>query len=677
MYSRSNGPLAERPSVILLRLQHPPSLKEMAIRCLVFCSEEDITAPIRQVLIALGVEGEYCSEAAAAVEAIMHQSLQIVILDWDRQPEASLMLTTARERKPSERPLTLAVVSNNVSVPKALQAGANSILRKPIVINHVTDTLTTARDLLRAKQETAAAQAAAAAAGASTLPTHAEQAGDGHLRAGEFLQSSAPAPGAQFVVESETQKALQQPQIEELNALKELEPTAAAVESTPAPAPPEEDEPRGLSWYLKQKAGKLPPVPQMTGAAAAPALAPAKPELIGFDQMPAQAEAAPASTKTEEAAETTQEPLPEPAETHEQKTEQQLFAYITGEGQETEDKPRPRFRPAKKAIIGAVVLASCAIALAPQAPWHSQMRAIWARAQKASHAWLNPQLVTTPQAPTAHEDFARAGDEYKLPVAENIPDATTDPSQIRVTPVVDPTAKKPADAQANAEQAPAQDGGAATNPSDQPQTPAIQVQENQPTGPATGVAAPSATPATGGTASPNSPAAAADRLRADTLAAASSPAPTLVAPVSAQPAPPISPLPHSSSTPTPTTGIPSSLKSQMASMTPEASGTKSPETALPSIEPVEITEATARGQLGDQPALAYPESAKGQQGTVVLQVLIDRDGMVKEAKFLQGSLAFARAAIDGVKQWKFKPYLMNGRAVSVQTNLTLSFKPTP
>ena len=79
--------------------------------------------------------------------------------------------------------------------------------------------------------------------------------------------------------------------------------------------------------------------------------------------------------------------------------------------------------------------------------------------------------------------------------------------------------------------------------------------------------------------------------------------------------------------------------------------------------------------LSDQPALPYPANAKGQQGTVILQVLVGRDGTVQDAKFLQGSLAFARAAIDGVKLWKFKPYTMNGHPVSVQTLMTISFKP--
>ena len=110
-------------------------------------------------------------------------------------------------------------------------------------------------------------------------------------------------------------------------------------------------------------------------------------------------------------------------------------------------------------------------------------------------------------------------------------------------------------------------------------------------------------------------------------------------------------------------------------MTPEASGNKPPEAALPSIEPVSVSESAERALLSDQPAIHYPPNVKVQQGTVILQVLVGRDGAVQDAKFLQGSLAFARTAIDGVKEWKFKPYTLNGRPVSVQTQFTISFKP--
>jgi protein TonB len=113
----------------------------------------------------------------------------------------------------------------------------------------------------------------------------------------------------------------------------------------------------------------------------------------------------------------------------------------------------------------------------------------------------------------------------------------------------------------------------------------------------------------------------------------------------------------------------------MAPTNPEAGGNRAAETAMPSIEPVTVPEFTERALLIEQPAIAYPGNAKGQQGNVILQVLIGRDGSVQDAKFLQGSLLFARPAIDSVKSWKFKPYILNGRPVSVQTLLTINFKP--
>ena len=96
---------------------------------------------------------------------------------------------------------------------------------------------------------------------------------------------------------------------------------------------------------------------------------------------------------------------------------------------------------------------------------------------------------------------------------------------------------------------------------------------------------------------------------------------------------------------------------------------------MSSIEPVNLTEAVARDLLTQPADPQYPAIAGGQRGSVVLQVLIGRDGAVQDAKFLQGSLVFARSAIDSVKQWKFKPYLMNGRPVAVQSLMTLNFKP--
>ena len=241
----------------------------MALRCLLFSSDEGTAAPILQVLAGLGVEGEHCSEAVAAVEKVTQQNFQIVIIDWDMQPEAALLLTAARERKAAERPLTLAIVKDDASVPQALQAGANSILRKPLLVNQIRDTLTTARDLLRAKQDSAANAALAAAAGASagsisSLPANTEPRNERNLRAGEFLQSAPLAPGKQFETESDVHESLRHSSAEPIDLLKDLEPMAAAVTHAPAPAPappPAPSEPHSLEWYIKTRGGTLPPNP--------------------------------------------------------------------------------------------------------------------------------------------------------------------------------------------------------------------------------------------------------------------------------------------------------------------------------------------------------------------------------------------------------------------------------
>jgi len=713
----------------------------MALRCLLFSSDEGTAEPILQVLAGLEVEGELCSEAVAAVEKVSQQNFQIVIIDWDKQPEAALLLSSARERKAAERPLTLAMVSDDLSVPKALQAGANSILRKPLLANQIKDTLTTARDLLRAKQESAsnalAAAAGATGAGAapasiSTLPANLEQAKERNLRGGEFLVSAPPAPGGQFVIDSDVHEFRGSSSIE-----KDLEPVAASVESVeeeekPAP-PPETGEVRGLEWYLKTRAGI---VPQASATAAAQAsaqvsapAAPPKPELLGYDQTPSfssssslaptassPARFASAPSDDSEAAAALGENSNTPSisvkndqQNQEQKKEAELFAYITRGSGESEESPRPRFR-LRGAIIGALALASLAIAAAPQAPWHSSVQGAWAHGRQTIHAWLNPQLVTTPQAPIAHEDFGRAGDEYKLPVTENIPDATTDASQIQVVPAVDPTVKKPNLMGGNVMPAGTVDAAGVT-PTDQTPAPAASVPGNQvpqsnpvtvqpSSGPAAGGTSmssgstlPGSTP--GGSASPVSaspistspvstppsgPALAAPATAQPTRSdppAVVFPSPVSVSSVSSVPSVPAQPAPKNQSPQSAASpaNVPSSLKSQMASTTPEASGNRPVESAMPSIEPVVVGEAAERALLTDQPAPSYPANSSGQPGMVVLQVLIGRDGTVQDAKFLQGSLGFARAAIDGVKRWKFKPYTMNGRPVQVQTSLTIGFKP--
>ena len=91
----------------------------MAVRCFLFSPDEGTSDVIRQVLTGLDVEGEICPTAATAVERVASEPFQLVIIDWDQQPEASMVLSAARDRKAADRPLTLAMVSDDPSVERA------------------------------------------------------------------------------------------------------------------------------------------------------------------------------------------------------------------------------------------------------------------------------------------------------------------------------------------------------------------------------------------------------------------------------------------------------------------------------------------------------------------------------------------------------------------------------
>lgn len=94
-----------------------------------------------------------------------------------------------------------------------------------------------------------------------------------------------------------------------------------------------------------------------------------------------------------------------------------------------------------------------------------------------------------------------------------------------------------------------------------------------------------------------------------------------------------------------------------------------------SAEP-EPSPAAAQGVLLHRVEPEYPEDARQQkiQGPVVLDVHIGEDGGVQDVQVVSGPPELAQASIDAVKQWRFKPTRVNGRAAPMQTTVTLNFK---
>jgi len=72
---------------------------------------------------------------------------------------------------------------------------------------------------------------------------------------------------------------------------------------------------------------------------------------------------------------------------------------------------------------------------------------------------------------------------------------------------------------------------------------------------------------------------------------------------------------------------------------------------------------------------AYPPLARQAriQGVVILQAQISKDGNIESLQLISGHPMLAPAAIEAVKQWKYRPYLLNGEPVEVDTTIQVNF----
>jgi TonB family protein len=91
---------------------------------------------------------------------------------------------------------------------------------------------------------------------------------------------------------------------------------------------------------------------------------------------------------------------------------------------------------------------------------------------------------------------------------------------------------------------------------------------------------------------------------------------------------------------------------------------------------VRVSQGVSTGLLVTKVQPQYPDDARQAriQGTVVLKALIDANGNVEELTLVSGHPLLAPAALEAVKQWKYKPYLLNGQPVKVETQIMVNFQ---
>jgi len=78
--------------------------------------------------------------------------------------------------------------------------------------------------------------------------------------------------------------------------------------------------------------------------------------------------------------------------------------------------------------------------------------------------------------------------------------------------------------------------------------------------------------------------------------------------------------------------------------------------------------------IHDVPPQYPPEAGRARlEGSVVLMAVIGQDGSVKDVRVESGLPILAQAAIEAVKQWRYKPYLIDGEPVEVDSRITINF----
>ncbi|HYX69649.1 MAG TPA: energy transducer TonB [Terriglobales bacterium] len=109
------------------------------------------------------------------------------------------------------------------------------------------------------------------------------------------------------------------------------------------------------------------------------------------------------------------------------------------------------------------------------------------------------------------------------------------------------------------------------------------------------------------------------------------------------------------------------------------STSKVPEAARVAVPTrIRISQGVSRGLLVSRVEPQYPAMAKTArvQGQVLLQAVISKQGNIENLRVVSGHPMLIQSAIDAVKQWRYKPYLLNGEPVEVETEILVDFKLT-
>jgi TonB family protein len=590
----------------------------MGYQALLFCPDEKTARTVTQVLSELEFSVESCIEPFAAVKKLMGQHFDAVVVDCDNEQNATLLFKSARNSSSNQTSLAVAVVEGQAGVAKAFRIGANLVLTKPINIEQAKGTLRVARGLLRKGDP--ARPAAPAPAPLPAKPVASKPVPVPPLKPAQVPPAAVSAP-----------LSAAPPEIKPVPA--QAWPAAAAALSAPAA----EDD--NLLDIGAENTVTTPP-PTMVQASSRQIVIPESQSVA-----PPAVSAAPAAAEPKIAFSVSPGPHGSGA------------ASAPAPAREAQNSPAVESAPASKPAEAAAV---------------SDKLAEPATSATSSYAGSAPSFTfggaNAPEEATGGSKKIFIGIAAVALVAGALylgwskfqghsSEPTTAPSQTAPAPVAAPQIPKPsakAEPTIPATSAPAA-AASASLPSSQPEAVAAKSQPKDNSSDASDddTSASNSTKHASSASSASNPAAEPLVLKGGKVpvlqakpAAADAPAPSMIGiEAAAGGAPP-----------------------------PDLGGAAS--APAPVLQTLNVSQGVSQGLLTKKVQPIYPRNALTMhvEGSVELQATISKTGDISKVKVLSGDGLLAKAASDAVKQWKYKPYLLNGEPVEIQTEVTINFK---
>jgi periplasmic protein TonB len=104
-------------------------------------------------------------------------------------------------------------------------------------------------------------------------------------------------------------------------------------------------------------------------------------------------------------------------------------------------------------------------------------------------------------------------------------------------------------------------------------------------------------------------------------------------------------------------------------------GSGGPKVQAAAPKKVNISAGVATGMLIQKTTPIYPPIAKAARvsGTVILQATISKSGTIENLRVVSGPAMLQQSAMDAVRTWRYRPYLLNNEPVEVETTINVIF----